>query len=136
MFDVIRNIIGQKRKRKLNLSDGFSPYVAQRYISFNLIDDRYMDLLNENVNTNRFLHDHPQFFHDYCLKMFPPVARNFLEYTKSDKTLKEKKLDNFNECATDLGISRKDLREYLEIDPTILDKYNQTQELFKVKNRK
>jgi hypothetical protein len=135
LFDLIKNLIFHKKPKKLTISDGFTPYVAQRYLSFN-IEESYIVLLNENVNTNNYLHKHPQFFYDYCLRVFPKVPGYFAKYVKADKPEREKKLDNLEQCAYDLGITRKQLREYLEIDPTILDKYNQSQDLYTVKTRK
>lgn len=131
-FEHIRNILHGKKPLKLTISDGFSPYVAQRYLSFNFTDDEIIRL-NDLVNCNNALHKNSQNFYDFCMQIFPKVSVYRPNYIKAEKVEKEKKLDGLEKCATFLGITKKHLKEYLTIDPTILDKFNKSEEIYKLK---
>lgn len=131
-FDHLRNIFHTKKRYKLTISDEFVPYVVQRYLSFNLSDDDVLKL-NDLVNCNNSLHKNRQNFYDLCLTIFPKTAIYRPLYIKSDKVEKNKKLENFEKCAESLNLTRKQLKEYLTIDPTILEKFNKAEELYKLK---
>jgi hypothetical protein len=131
-FEHIRNILYGKKPLKLTISDGFSPYVAQRYLSFNFDDDQILRL-NDLVNCNPALHKDPQNFYDFCMKVFPKVAIYRPNYIKSERNEKIKKIDGLESCAKFLNITKKHLTEYLTIDPTILVNFNKAEELYKLK---
>lgn len=132
MFDLIKNLLFYKKPKRIDISDGFSPYVAQRYLSFNLNDDQLI-LLNDTLNCNETLHSQPQMFYDFALKVFTKRPGYYPAYIKSDKVVKNKTHPLLQECAAHLQLRVRDLKDYLVIDPTIVERYEKTQELMKMK---
>lgn len=90
-------------------------------------------MLNDTLNCNHELHDHPQMFYDFALKVFPKRPGYYPTYIKAEKPVKDKKYGLLKECAQYLGIRQRDLKDYLVIDPTIVERYEKTVELMKMK---
>lgn len=128
MFNFVRNILQFKKRQLLTITDVFPTFVIQKYLSFVVKTPDGLILLNDKLNTNRSLHDNPQAFYDAALALLPKqTTSNYVPYLK--KEIKDKKvdLDLLKKCSSYFNISVCELKEYLEIDPKILKKFDDMQ---------
>ena len=130
VFDIIEDITYKKPKYTLLPSDDCPPFMVQKWLSF--VDPAYCNLMNElyNMRSGGFI-DNQQFY-DFMKCVIPKKYVGKIKYIKKTKKIDESKQDGvIGELANILEISRKEAREMIKLDSSILDLYKDDLKSFK-----
>lgn len=121
IFDHLKNILEDKKSEEFVSSD-FSPFIIQRWLS--MISPEFCYFINEKVNSIN-LPDNESWYRYYLL-IIPKIGYRNIKYLKKNKaTTKE-----LSDVSKKLEISKRELKEYLEIDKDFIKKNNSI-EIFK-----
>lgn len=121
IFDVIDQIVSDKKPYQLKPDDEFSPYVVQRGLS--MINPQTADILNQTTNILHKSADNQMVF-DLC-RMLTPKVKGRIPWIKKTPKQGSKNISpsKIKELAIILERSETTIRSYLEVDPNFLDQY-------------
>lgn len=118
-FELLDNILRDKKDYQLMPCDDFNSWLIQKYISFH--SPNYAYLVNELSNRWFLTLDDQQKF-DLLKLILPKTGKTKIKWMAPKKE-KKSSPTKLNEVANLLQISRRELQDMLEVCPDFLDEF-------------
>ena len=106
------------------------PFIIQRYLSF--IQNRGIILiLNNFLNSKISIFQDKKRFYKTCMELLPKMSKQYITYIKKTKSKKDSQEEIKNLACKEYRISKKELEDYISIDPSVLKEFEQVLDLYK-----